>query len=71
MVTINFMGDILVLNWFGSLEGIAIVTIINVTAGALSGYFFLRKRLKLVLKDFVTGAKSVFSKIKLFIIPGS
>jgi O-antigen/teichoic acid export membrane protein len=42
MAFVNIIGDILVIRYFGSLEGVAICTILNSAAGVVVGNLFLR-----------------------------
>jgi O-antigen/teichoic acid export membrane protein len=45
MALVNIIGDILVIRFFNSLEGVAICTILNSIAGVIAGNLFLRKDL--------------------------
>ncbi len=58
MAFVNIVGDILVIRYFGSLEGVAICTILNSAAGVVVGNLFLRHDLKTnILRIFPEGIR--------------
>jgi O-antigen/teichoic acid export membrane protein len=60
MAFVNIVGDILVIHYFGSLEGVAICTILNSAAGVVAGNLFLRHDLGTnMLRIFPEGIKEV------------
>ena len=51
MASVNVLGDLLVLYFFQSLEGVAAITILNVFAGAIVGYYYNQKRLQISIRS--------------------
>jgi len=60
MASVNIIGDFIVMYFFQSLELVAVVTVVNVIAGLLVGFFLLRKYLNISLKGvFENGIKTL------------
>jgi O-antigen/teichoic acid export membrane protein len=51
MASVNVVGNTIALYFFKSLELVAFVTVLNVLAGAVLGYYFLKKELGLNLRN--------------------
>ena len=51
MASVNVLGDLIVLYFFQNLEGVAAITILNVFAGAIVGYHYNQKSLKISIRS--------------------
>lgn len=75
MLFLNVLGDFAVLYWFGSLQGVAAVSILTFSSGVLFGLLFLKKLLDFSLKGIVisgvSGSKYYISKFKESIKPAA
>ena len=61
MAGVNIIGDVIVLHYFQSLELVAVVTITNVLAGMLVGFYISYKRLNISLKSiFTSGFNAIY-----------
>ena len=68
MALVNIIGDVIVLHYFGSLEMVAVVTVINVFAGMVFGYYLVKKHIGIslssVMQQGIYTIKSTFYSLQ-------
>lgn len=65
MLTVNVVGDIIAISYFGTLQSVAIVSSLTFLTGFLFGFFMIKKHIDISLTNvFVYGFNDVFSKTK-------